>query len=71
MIDIVDNLHEFWYSNNWNFFIRICENDFVKYRDESSIIFFDIVKYFCEKNLCDLNHAFHCDQIIFFDRDKR
>ncbi len=29
------------------------------------------MKYFCEKDLCDLNHAFHCDQVIFFDRDKR
>jgi hypothetical protein len=29
------------------------------------------VKYFCEKDLCDLSHAFHCDQVIFFDRDKR
>jgi hypothetical protein len=29
------------------------------------------VKYSCEKDLCDLSHAFHCDQVIFFDRDKR
>jgi hypothetical protein len=29
------------------------------------------VKYSCEKDLCDLSHAFHCDQVVFFDRDKR
>ncbi len=29
------------------------------------------MKYFCEEDLCDLSHAFHCDQVIFFDRDKR
>ncbi len=29
------------------------------------------MKYSCEKDLCDLSHAFHCDQVIFFDRDKR
>ncbi len=29
------------------------------------------MKYSCEKDLCDLSHAFHCDQVVFFDRDKR
>ncbi len=29
------------------------------------------MKVFCEKDLCELNHAFHCDKLIFFDRDKR
>jgi hypothetical protein len=71
MTNIVNNSHEFWHLISWDSFIRTYENDFAKYNDESSIIFFDIVKYFCEKDMCKFNYSFHCDQVFFFDRDKR
>ncbi len=71
MIDIVNNSFEYWHFHNWDFFIRICDNDFSKYNDNFFIFFFDIVQYFCNENQCHIKHFFHCDQVVFFKRDQR
>ena len=67
MTDIVDSLFELYHSHSWKSFMRTCFNDFIQYRDETSIYSSDFLKYTCtvkKQILRDL------EQIIFFDRDR-
>jgi hypothetical protein len=71
MIDIVNNSFEYWHFHNWDSFIRTCDNDFSRYNDNFFIFFFDIIQYFCTEDQYHIKHFFHCDQIVFFERDQR
>ena len=68
MTKIVDNSCEYWHSNCWEFLIRICFDDYVKYFDDFSVFSSDFVRYLCDVNDCYNTHI-HYEQIIFFDRD--
>lgn len=43
----------------------------MKYSNEFFIFSSNIVQYFCHDFQCEIFHSTHCDQIIFFDRDRR
>ena len=62
MIEIVKNLKKLWHFNAWNFSIRTCSNDYVKYKNETSIIFSNFIEY-------ENTSIFHIVKIIFFDKN--
>ena len=71
MTEIVDSLSKYWHSNAWKSFMKTCFIDDVKYFDEILIFSSDFVQYFCNERDCENIHFTYCDQMTFFDRDKR
>jgi hypothetical protein len=68
MTNIVNKSFEYWHSNAWNSFIRICSQNDIRYLNDTSLISFDFVHYRCNDLECTMSHK---NQMIFFDRDRK